>query len=333
MLLPTAGLVQLGRPFAAADRFSYLPCLGFAVLFGAALANSRAGTAIAAAWLLALGSLSWRQCGVWRDSLALWTAASERAPGALALGDFGAALIEAGRREDGIARLRETIQDPAAASTVYVNLGEALRREGREASARDAWRRGLAAAPSAELSALLGASLTRDDIAAGIALLRSAVLAEPGVASWRVDLGDALVLGGRGAAARREYDAALALEPALGRAHNNLGLLLEREGRRDEAVAHYRKALRDPAARAEAHHNWGNALLASGKARDAERHYREAVRLEPRLARAQVNLGNVLARRGDYAQAAALYRAALKTEPRSIEALANLRAVSPLLRK
>ncbi|MEQ1919798.1 MAG: hypothetical protein ABL955_11415, partial [Elusimicrobiota bacterium] len=69
MLLPTVGLVQQGQLYAACDRFSYLPCLGFAVVFGASLARSRAGTALAAAWLLALGVASWRQCGVWRDSL------------------------------------------------------------------------------------------------------------------------------------------------------------------------------------------------------------------------------------------------------------------------
>jgi len=329
MLLPMLGLVQHGIAYAAADRFSYLPCLAFAVLFGAALARSRAGTAVAAAWLLALGAASWRQSAVWRDSVSLWTAATERAPGTIARGELAAALLAAGRTGEGVALLREASAEPGAPSTLHVNLGSALRKGGDEEGARDVWRRGLAAAPSAELEALLGASLSRTDIKASTTLLRSAALSEPSRASWRADLGDALALGGRRTEAKREYETALALEPALGRAHNNLGLLLEGP----ERVEHYRAALRDPLSRAEAHHNWGNAHLDAGRTADAERHYRAALRLAPALARAQVNLGNILARRGDYPQAAALYRAALKNEPRSVEARANLTAVASRLRR
>jgi tetratricopeptide (TPR) repeat protein len=333
MLLPMLGLIQHGIRYSAADRFSYLPCLGFAVLFGAALSRNRASTALAAAWLLALGVASWRQCAVWHDSMTLWSAASENAPGSIALGELGGALLRSGNTQDGISRLRETIKDRSAPSTDYVNLGVSLQKQGLEAQAREAWRLGLASAPSAELSALLGASLTKDNITAGIALLRSAVLAEPEHASWRVDLGDALARGSRNVEAKRQYAVALDLEPELGRAHNNLGLMLAREGRTAEAVAHYQAALRDPGSRAEAHHNWGNVFLANGKAADAERHYREALRINPGLALAQVNLGNILARRGAFAQAAALYRAALKTNPRAIEARANLGAIVPFLKK
>ncbi|MEQ1919456.1 MAG: tetratricopeptide repeat protein, partial [Elusimicrobiota bacterium] len=270
---------------------------------------------------------------VWRDSLTLWSAASAREPGALANGELAGALIQDGRARDGIDRLLETVKEPSAQATAFVNLGAAFQKLGRQEDAREAWRRGLAAAPTPELSALLGASLTKDDITGGTSLLKSAVLAEPARAAWRVDLGDALVRAGRSAEARRQYAVALDLEPELGRAHNNLGLLLDREGRTAEAVAHYRAALRDPASRAEAHHNWGNVLLAESRTTDAERHYREALRLEPGLARTQVNLGNILARRGAFAEAAARYRAALKSEPRSVEARANLRAVAPFLKK
>ncbi|MCM2305187.1 MAG: tetratricopeptide repeat protein, partial [Elusimicrobia bacterium] len=333
MALPTAGFMHQGQFHAACDRYSYLPCLGFAVLFGAALGRSRAGTVLAAAWLAALGAASWRQCAVWRDSPTFWSAAYDRAPGLLARGELGAALIAAGETEEGIILLRRTSEDPAAPSTVHVNLGAALLKQGREKSAREAWRRGLAAAPSAELSALLGASLAKDDIATATALLDAALLAEPGHASWRVDLGDALARAGRGVEARRQYAAALELEPGLGRAHNNLGLLLARGGQDEEALIHYRTALRDPAARVEAHHNWGNALLARGRDRDAERHFRAALSLDPAFSRSSVNLGNILARRGSFREAAALYRAALKADPLSLEARANLGAVAPFLRK
>lgn len=333
MALPTSGVMHQGQLHAACDRYSYLSCLGFAVLFGAALGRGRAGVLVAALWLAGLGAASWRQCAVWRDSAALWTTANERAPGLLARGELGAALLGAGEAAEGIILLRRTIEDPAAPSTVYVNLGAALQKRGREDEARLVWRRGLAAAPSAELGALLGASLAKDDIATATALLEAALLAEPDHASWRVDLGDALARAGRGVEARRQYAAALELAPGLGRAHNNLGLLLARGGQTEAALIHYRTALRDPASRVEAHHNAGNALLALGRSRDAERRFREALRLDPGFSRSAVNLGNILARRGSYREAAALYRAALKKDPLSLEARANLGAVAPFLRK
>lgn len=333
MALPTAGFMHQGNFHAACDRYSYLSCLGFAVLFGAALGRGRRGVLLAGTVLAALGVASWRQCAVWRDSRSLWSAASVRTPSLLAQGEQGAALLAAGETADGIALLKKTIEDPAAPSTVYVNLGVAFQKAGQEASARRVWRRGLAAAPSAELSALLGASLAKNDIRTATGLLNSALLAEPGHASWRVDLGDALMRAGRGVEARRQYAAALELDPALGRAHNNLGLLLARGGAGQEAALHYQTALRDPASRVEAHHNWGLALLAEGRDREAERHFREGLRLDPGFIRSGVNLGNILARRGSYREAAALYRAALKADPAAIEARANLSAVAPFLRK
>lgn len=333
MALPTAGFMHQGQFHAACDRYSYLSCLGFAVLFGAAFGRGRARVLLAAAWLTALGAVSWRQCGVWRDSGTLWSAASDRAPGLLALGEHGAALLDAGEAAEGMILLRAAIEDPAAPSTVFVNLGAALQKRGREAEARRVWRRGLAAAPSAELGALLGASLAGTDIRTATRLLEAALLAEPRRASWRVDLGDALARAGRGAEARRQYEAALALDPGFGRAHNNLGLLLARGGEAESAVVHYRAALRDPASRVEAHHNLGNARMAAGRDREGERHFRAALRIDPAFVRSQVNLGNALARRGSFREAAALYRAALKTDPRAIEARANLGAIAPFLKK
>jgi len=333
MALPTAGFMHQGQFHAACDRYSYLSCLPFAVLFGAALGRGRARVLLATAWLAALGIVSWRQCEVWRDSVTLWSAASDRAPGLLARGELGAALLDAGEPAEGVILLRAAIEDPSAPSTVYVNLGAALKKRGQEADARRVWRRGLAAAPSAELGALLGTSLAENDIRTATRLLEAALLAEPRRASWRVDLGDALARAGRGAEARRQYDAALALEPGLGRAHNNLGLLLARAGETDSAAVHYRAALRDPASRVEAHHNLGVVRLASGREREAERHFRAALRLDPAFTRSQVNLGNALARRGSFREAAALYRAALKADPRAIEARANLGAIAPFLKK
>ncbi|MBI5245776.1 MAG: tetratricopeptide repeat protein [Elusimicrobia bacterium] len=337
-VLPMLGLVQHGLLFSAADRFSYLPCLGFAVLFGAVFgAGGAQRRLIAALWLFILGSMTWRQCVVWHDSLSLWSATVTRAPSALAEGELGMALIAAGRDEDGAQLLTRVVASGDAQPNAYINLGVALHRLGRDEDARETWREGLTGKNfSPESAAMLGASLAKksgNTDPEGAAYLMGALTERPDRADWEADLGDALALGGKTAEARKEYEAALALNPAFGRAHNNLGLLLERAGQGDEALAHYRLALADPESRAQANHNLGNRSLAAGRNAEAERRFREAIRVDPGLVASRVNLGNLLARRGRLADAAEQYRAALKKDRASREARANLDAVERVLRR
>ena len=74
VLAPVLGFVQTG-PQIAADRYSYLACLPWAVLAAAGLERLRAAPAapaFAAATLAVLGVLTFRQTRVWHDSRTLW---------------------------------------------------------------------------------------------------------------------------------------------------------------------------------------------------------------------------------------------------------------------
>src|SRR5881628_712149 len=86
VLLPVLGIVQIGSQIAA-DRYTYLASLGWAILAGAGLGSSwrtssrsRTGTptalplaGIATGVVVALGVLTWSQAQVWHDSERLWT--------------------------------------------------------------------------------------------------------------------------------------------------------------------------------------------------------------------------------------------------------------------
>jgi hypothetical protein len=113
-LAPTSGLVDFGylaKSFVG-DHYQYIPSLavfaGLAAL-GAKLAarwgrSGRYGaTAVAAAIVLGLGALTWRQCGVYRDAEAFWTyvVAHNPSPTALsALGDVCLLKKDLARAED-----------------------------------------------------------------------------------------------------------------------------------------------------------------------------------------------------------------------------------------
>ena len=79
MTLPVAGVIQNGFQIAA-DRYTYLPCVPWALLAGGgllALARGRRSllvpaVALSALLLAGLATLSWRQTQIWRDTETLW---------------------------------------------------------------------------------------------------------------------------------------------------------------------------------------------------------------------------------------------------------------------
>lgn len=82
-LLPVLGIFQNG-PQAAADRYTYLACLGWAIFLGGLAARPWRGRDVArvvlTVWVLALLPLTWQQVGVWRNSVTLWSHAVALAP-------------------------------------------------------------------------------------------------------------------------------------------------------------------------------------------------------------------------------------------------------------
>jgi Tfp pilus assembly protein PilF len=85
VLGPVSGIVHAGHQLAH-DRYSYLSCLGWALLAGGAIGSiaqaaatgavrpwfARAAAAMAAAWILVLGTQTWYQIQIWRDTETLW---------------------------------------------------------------------------------------------------------------------------------------------------------------------------------------------------------------------------------------------------------------------
>ncbi len=114
-LAPNLGLVRASDELAA-DRYAHVASIAWAVLLAhlIAVATGRlavrsrkalgAGVAVLAGLALALAVLASRQCGVWRDSEALWShaVAHGAATSVKALSNYGDALIERGRYAEAI---------------------------------------------------------------------------------------------------------------------------------------------------------------------------------------------------------------------------------------
>ena len=127
LLLPTLGFFAAG-PQAVADRYSYLPCLGWALAAGGLVAWPWAGTrvvrVVAAGVLALLVLLTAQQVRVWRDSISLWSHAVALEPAnRFARINLGGAYAAAGRTPEAIDQYREVLKLSREKAPWYEVLG------------------------------------------------------------------------------------------------------------------------------------------------------------------------------------------------------------------
>jgi len=127
LLLPTLGFFATG-PQPVADRYSYLPCLGWALAAGGVVAwpwaGARAVRAVSAAVLALLVLLAAQQIYFWRDSVSLWSHAVALEPGnRFARINLGGAYAAAGRTPEAIDQYRVVLKLSRDKAPWYEVLG------------------------------------------------------------------------------------------------------------------------------------------------------------------------------------------------------------------
>lgn len=310
--IPVSGIVPLTHPLA--DRYLYLPLVGFAWLaaeglraLGSGESKAARGVALGLSALLvvAWGGLTIKRHAEWRDELTLWSSAVANEPTSYrAHYNLGDALDKAGRLAEAEASYRRALELKPVFSLGHYSLGRLLYRTGRTEEAIDEFQGALADKPDyAEARNHLGL-----------------IYAERG------DLGRA----------RASYEDALKIEPENANALNNLGILAARQGRLDEAEASFRRAVAAAPYDPTGFTNLGALLAQSGRGREAEEAFRRALALDANfgpardgLARLSRDRGNLdaerleairLARAGRTDEAVALLRSVLEREPEAIAA-------------
>jgi tetratricopeptide (TPR) repeat protein len=161
-LLPVSGVFQNGMQVAA-DRYTYLPMLGWALLAGGGVAawaargrrGALAAGTLAAAASLGLAALTAQQLPVWRDSVTLWSHAVRLDPqSTVAANNLGAALLAEGRVAEAARAFQRTVRaQPGAAGSAsgpaaaLFQEGMILQQAGRLEQAEAQYRRALSADP------------------------------------------------------------------------------------------------------------------------------------------------------------------------------------------
>src|SRR5438128_1315693 len=144
VLVPVLGIVQIG-PQIAADRYTYLAGLGWAILAGAGLLfcwrtprSSKAGTpttlpiAGVAICVVGLGVLTWNQVQIWHDSERLWTHALALDPqSSIAENNLGVVRADQSKLAEAIEHYQRALQIKPEYAKVYNNWGHAPARQGK----------------------------------------------------------------------------------------------------------------------------------------------------------------------------------------------------------
>jgi Tfp pilus assembly protein PilF len=295
-----------------ADRYLFLPSMGFCWLAGWAASSARratknapslpraalAGAVPAAIVLVAVlyGIRTVRRNADWRTEETLY---------------------------------RQTLREQPDAQLIRTNLGAVLWDRGDEAGAEREWLESLGPHDPYAITlnnlGMLRAHQKRYDEATDY--FDQAMDERPLYMEPHKNLSDMYVDMGRDADAERELRTAIALSPLSVEAHNAYGDFLLDRGRPAEAQQQFAASVRADD-NAEAEENLGDILAKNGdtaKARDA---YRAAIALDNFNADAYFGIAALDEQAGNNAEAMREYRIGLNTDPNNADALAAMRRLA-----
>ncbi len=194
---------------------------------------------------------------------AAWRAGLSEAPSAETAALLGASLARVGGRGavEGAKLLADAVARSPARAGWRADLGDALKRSGKEADAAREY--------------------------------QAALSLDPTLGRAHNNLGLLLEKAGDEDAALAHYRAALSDPGTRAEAHHNWGNIRLGEGATGKAERHYREAVRLDPRLFQSRVNLGNILVRRGRFAEAAALYREALKTEPRSVEARANLGSI----------------------------------------
>ena len=334
-LSPTLGFVDHTYMLFAfvADRYQYLAGIGaVAVAVGAGTVAAgrlpglwrQAAAAGGIALVLLLGTLTWRQAGIYRDETTFFQHIVDANPDAVGAHlNLAKALIAERRFDDALAAGRIAVAQRPDSHDALVNLAVALGELQRFDEAERHLRRAVAIAPKQEASKPLENLAVllsrRGELGEAETLLRRALTLAPDDLDIVRNLAKLLQAKGEPGAALELYDRLAALggvDVATLVARGEVLLQLERHG---EAISAWRRALAHTADARTAfslHVNMGRAeWVRSGTADAAAPHYERALAIDGRDAGTLGDLASLRIAQQRHDDAATLFRRALEQTP------------------
>ena len=364
---PVLGFVDYGyMQFSfVADRFQYLAGIGvLAVLLGAAahalgrlpawapaVAGERgaAGMREVAPWrraaetwvrygawgvaavvVVLLGSLTWRQAGIYRDEVALFSHIVALNPEARdAHLNLGNALLEADRTEEGLAASRIAVEQRPESADAHSNLGLALSNLERFTEAEESLRRALDLDPRHKSALQNTAELLRkqEQYEAAVEAYQTVLERDRRYALAYAGMGDALFNLQRYEEALAALTQAIVLQPRLpmaGAMEVLMGRASRELGRLETAEGHFLRAMKLDPGDATPVLDLAGLRARQQRGEEADELLRRARELRPHDPATLQNVAEALRKQERYEEALPAYRAVLEIDPEYALAYAGM---------
>ena len=195
----------------------------------------------------------------------------------------GLLLTKPGNHEEGVRFCSAAVASRPTCSSALLNLGTALRWQGKLDEAETHYRR--------------------------------AIELDPALAWVWLQMGNLLLDRNELNEAETDYRRAIELDATIPLAHNNLGVALQRQQKLDEAVVCYRRAIELDPTYVQAHANLGDLLRYQKKPNLAEASYRRAIELDPTGSGHHLWLAVVLQEQQRLDESIACYKKGIELHP------------------
>jgi tetratricopeptide (TPR) repeat protein len=295
-LVPVLGIIQVGYQ-SMADRYTYLPSLAPFLVTGLLIAQLSVGRDAtkkhgfmfnlfcATSALVVIVSMSYatfKQTGIWKNSMALWTYVIEKEPSspAMAYSNRASALNDMGKFYEAIEDYTKAISLDPSYARAYWSRGSVLSNIDQLDKAMEDLDKAIALEPSASAYYTRGTVFEkRGEEEKAIGDYERAIELKPSYAAAHFSLG--VVYGKVGALDKAIdcFDKAIDISPNHSLAYGNRGLAYSLIGRFDKAVKDLDSAIELNKRYAEAYGNRGNVYLKIGQKEFAIRDFQKACEL------------------------------------------------------
>lgn len=306
-LIPVIGLVQVGSQ-SIADRYTYVPLIGLFLLvvwIGSEQFQRWKLTALlvgltVAGILLALGIVSWRQVGFWRNNETIYAHAIAVTNGNwLASHNLCVELVNNGRADEAYSHCADALRFNRNYTLALNSMGIVLMQQEKPAEAEMYFRRYVLADPSqAQIYVNLSMALAAQNrTSEAVDALAKAQTLDPSLATGRgrfiqalCELAEAYGREKKIVEAWNYLNQAENLQPQNIDAHLAKTRLLLDENKAPEALPLIAEAVRQFPNNAKAQNLLGEVLVAEGRTPEAIEHFALAQKLNPNYSAARDNL-------------------------------------------
>jgi tetratricopeptide (TPR) repeat protein len=255
-LVPVIGIVQVGSQ-AMADRYTYIPYIGLAIIVAwwlyDMLTGSKKHEVLYAALivLLVATQAAWTkvQASYWDDPISLFEHSLKYEKGSpIILDNLGLSYRDKGQDDKAIECYREALATDPNFFAALGDLGNALYRKGDIEESIRCFKQAIEANPAEpnlyKAYANMGiAALSNKEFSEAVECFEKAKALNPDILIVYEDLGLALYQLGRTDEALAAYESGLVINPQDSNIYNNMGIIYWSKGERDKAHDCFEKAV------------------------------------------------------------------------------------------